>query len=193
MASLVARGYRARIDGTGVVVAADSAGGNQPRGGTRRARSTSATLEQILEDAERRRAADVASQGAAALAGVALVRHRGGAGHEEATVTARPLGSLSSDAGVVPLTPVPAGLLVGGVRVDSRTVKPGDLFFALRGADDDGARHARHAVANGAVARRRRVAGARRRARASPGSASPRRASRWASSPASGSDDPTRR
>ena len=67
-------------------------------------------------------------------------------------MTARPLGSLLSDAGVVPLTPVPPSLLVGGVRVDSRTVKPGDLFFGLRGAVDDGARHARHAVANGAVA-----------------------------------------
>jgi UDP-N-acetylmuramoyl-L-alanyl-D-glutamate--2,6-diaminopimelate ligase len=67
-------------------------------------------------------------------------------------VTARPLGSLLADAGVVPLTPVSASLVVGGVCVDSRTVKPGDLFFGLRGAVDDGARHARHAVANGAVA-----------------------------------------
>jgi UDP-N-acetylmuramoyl-L-alanyl-D-glutamate--2,6-diaminopimelate ligase len=57
-----------------------------------------------------------------------------------------------ADAGVVTLTPVPSTVLVGGVRVDSRAVKPGDLFFGLRGAVDDGARHARHAVANGAVA-----------------------------------------
>jgi UDP-N-acetylmuramoyl-L-alanyl-D-glutamate--2,6-diaminopimelate ligase len=57
-----------------------------------------------------------------------------------------------ADAGVVPLTPVSASLVVGGVCVDSRTVKPGDLFFGLRGAVDDGARHARHAVAKGAVA-----------------------------------------
>jgi UDP-N-acetylmuramoyl-L-alanyl-D-glutamate--2,6-diaminopimelate ligase len=57
-----------------------------------------------------------------------------------------------AEAGVVPLTPVPPSLLVGGVRVDSRAVTPGDLFFALRGAVDDGARYARHAVANGAVA-----------------------------------------
>jgi UDP-N-acetylmuramoyl-L-alanyl-D-glutamate--2,6-diaminopimelate ligase len=67
-------------------------------------------------------------------------------------VTARALGPLLAEAGVVPLTPVPASILIGGVRIDSRTVKPGDLFFALRGALDDGARHARHAVGNGAVA-----------------------------------------
>jgi UDP-N-acetylmuramoyl-L-alanyl-D-glutamate--2,6-diaminopimelate ligase len=59
---------------------------------------------------------------------------------------------LLADAGVVPLTPAPADLLVHGVRIDSRTVTPGDLFFALRGAQDDGARYARHAVAGGAVA-----------------------------------------
>jgi UDP-N-acetylmuramoyl-L-alanyl-D-glutamate--2,6-diaminopimelate ligase len=59
---------------------------------------------------------------------------------------------LLAGAGVVPLAPVPASLLIRGVRIDSRTVKPGDLFFALRGAVDDGARHARHAVVNGAVA-----------------------------------------
>jgi UDP-N-acetylmuramoyl-L-alanyl-D-glutamate--2,6-diaminopimelate ligase len=57
-----------------------------------------------------------------------------------------------AEAGVVPLTPVPPNLLVGGVRIDSRTVTPGDLFFALLGTVDDGARHARHAAANGAVA-----------------------------------------
>ncbi len=67
-------------------------------------------------------------------------------------MNARPLGPLLAEAGVVPLTPVPASLLVLGVRIDSRAVTPGDLFFALRGAVDDGARHARHAVANGAVA-----------------------------------------
>ena len=67
-------------------------------------------------------------------------------------MTARPLGSLFAGAGVVPLTPVPASLLVRGVRIDSRTVTPGDLFFALRGTVDDGARHARDAAVNGAVA-----------------------------------------
>jgi UDP-N-acetylmuramyl pentapeptide synthase len=107
-------------------------------------------------------------------------------------VSARPLGPLLAEAGVVPLTPVPPNLLVGGVRIDSRTVTPGDLFFALRGAVDDGVRHARHAAANGAVA----VVAESPRLRptpASPGCVSSRRASPWALSPASGSDDPTRR
>ena len=67
-------------------------------------------------------------------------------------MNARPLGALLAGAGVVPVTPVPANLLVRGVCIDSRNVAPGDLFFALRGAVDDGARHAAHAVVNGAVA-----------------------------------------
>ena len=67
-------------------------------------------------------------------------------------MSARALDSLLAAAGVVPLTAVPPHLLVHGVRVDSRSVKPGDLFFAMRGTEDDGARHARHAAANGAVA-----------------------------------------
>ncbi len=65
---------------------------------------------------------------------------------------ARALDSLLAAAGVVPLTAVPTQLLIHGVRIDSRSVKPGDLFFAMRGTEDDGARHARHAAANGAVA-----------------------------------------
>jgi UDP-N-acetylmuramoyl-L-alanyl-D-glutamate--2,6-diaminopimelate ligase len=67
-------------------------------------------------------------------------------------VTARALNSFLAGAGVTPLTAVPAGIVVQGVGIDSRSVKPGDLFFALRGAKDDGARHARHAAENGAVA-----------------------------------------
>jgi len=67
-------------------------------------------------------------------------------------LSARPLGSLLASAGIAPLTPVPAGLVVRGVSVDSRTLKPGDAFFALRGASDDGARHALDAVAHGASA-----------------------------------------
>jgi len=67
-------------------------------------------------------------------------------------MSARPLGALLAGAGVAPLTPVPEGLAVTGVRVDSRTVTPGDLFFALRGAADDGARHAEDAVSRGASA-----------------------------------------
>jgi UDP-N-acetylmuramoyl-L-alanyl-D-glutamate--2,6-diaminopimelate ligase len=41
---------------------------------------------------------------------------------------------------------------VGGVGVDSRTVRPGDLFFALSGTRTDGRRHAAEAVARGARA-----------------------------------------
>ncbi len=67
-------------------------------------------------------------------------------------MNARALDSLLAGAGVMPLTAVPAGVVVSGVCIDSRAVKPGDLFFALRGAEDDGARHATHAAGNGAVA-----------------------------------------
>ena len=41
---------------------------------------------------------------------------------------------------------------VAGLAVDSRAVKPGDLFFALAGARTDGARFIEQAVASGAVA-----------------------------------------
>jgi UDP-N-acetylmuramoyl-L-alanyl-D-glutamate--2,6-diaminopimelate ligase len=41
---------------------------------------------------------------------------------------------------------------VQGVAVDSRRVRPGDVFFALAGTREDGRRHAREAVARGAVA-----------------------------------------
>lgn len=43
-------------------------------------------------------------------------------------------------------------LAIGGLAVDSRAVKPGDLFFALAGAKTDGARFVAAAVAAGAVA-----------------------------------------
>jgi len=52
---------------------------------------------------------------------------------------------LSSAAGV-------GDVEVRGVAVDSRTVRPGDVFFALAGTREDGRRHAREAVARGAVA-----------------------------------------
>lgn len=45
-----------------------------------------------------------------------------------------------------------ADLTIGGLAVDSRAVKPGDLFFALAGAKTDGARFVAAAVAAGAVA-----------------------------------------
>ena len=46
-----------------------------------------------------------------------------------------------------------AGVLeISGLAVDSRAVKPGDLFFALAGAKSDGARFIDAAIAAGAVA-----------------------------------------
>ncbi|MCL2448013.1 MAG: UDP-N-acetylmuramoyl-L-alanyl-D-glutamate--2,6-diaminopimelate ligase [Polyangiaceae bacterium] len=45
-----------------------------------------------------------------------------------------------------------ASVLVRGVRHDSRTIEPGDLFVARAGANTDGARFVRDAVARGAVA-----------------------------------------
>ena len=41
---------------------------------------------------------------------------------------------------------------VTGLAVDSRTVKPGDLFFALAGSKTDGSRFIDAAIAAGAVA-----------------------------------------
>jgi UDP-N-acetylmuramoyl-L-alanyl-D-glutamate--2,6-diaminopimelate ligase len=41
---------------------------------------------------------------------------------------------------------------ISGLAVDSRAVKPGDLFFALAGAKTDGARFIEAAIAGGAVA-----------------------------------------
>ncbi|MET0878316.1 MAG: UDP-N-acetylmuramoyl-L-alanyl-D-glutamate--2,6-diaminopimelate ligase, partial [Tardiphaga sp.] len=47
----------------------------------------------------------------------------------------------------------PAGdLAIEGLAVDSRAVKPGDLFFALAGARTDGSRFVTQAIAAGAVA-----------------------------------------
>jgi UDP-N-acetylmuramoyl-L-alanyl-D-glutamate--2,6-diaminopimelate ligase len=67
-------------------------------------------------------------------------------------VSARRLASLLSDAGVTPLGPVPSDPWIRGIRIDSRAVEPGDLFFALRGAKDDGVRHAPQAATRGAAA-----------------------------------------
>ena len=50
------------------------------------------------------------------------------------------------------LEPAVAALEVTGVALDSRVVKPGDLFFALAGSKTDGARFIDAAVAAGAVA-----------------------------------------
>ena len=46
----------------------------------------------------------------------------------------------------------PVNVPVSGLRHDSREVEPGDLFFALPGSKTDGNRHAREALAKGAVA-----------------------------------------
>ena len=67
-------------------------------------------------------------------------------------MSARSLSTLLHGAGVVPLDPLDADPLVSGVRVDSRDVRPGDLFFALKGSREDGVRHAPEAVRKGAVA-----------------------------------------
>jgi len=56
---------------------------------------------------------------------------------------------LGDDAGIEPPF---AGLEATGLAVDSRVVKPGDLFFALAGSKTDGARFIDAAIAAGAVA-----------------------------------------
>src|SRR2546430_9763438 len=56
---------------------------------------------------------------------------------------------FSDDATIDPQAETTA---VSGLAVDSRTVKPGDLFFALSGSKTDGARFIDAAIASGAVA-----------------------------------------
>ena len=46
----------------------------------------------------------------------------------------------------------PAPLIFSGVQCDSRRVRPGDLFVALTGSRDDGARYAAAALANAVAA-----------------------------------------
>jgi UDP-N-acetylmuramoyl-L-alanyl-D-glutamate--2,6-diaminopimelate ligase len=50
------------------------------------------------------------------------------------------------------IDPQAEAIVVTGLAVDSRTVKPGDLFFALAGSKTDGARFIDSAIAAGAVA-----------------------------------------
>jgi UDP-N-acetylmuramoyl-L-alanyl-D-glutamate--2,6-diaminopimelate ligase len=50
------------------------------------------------------------------------------------------------------IDPQAKAAVVTGIAMDSRAVKPGDLFFALAGAKTDGARFVDAAIASGAVA-----------------------------------------
>src|SRR3979409_1738092 len=52
----------------------------------------------------------------------------------------------------VTIDPQAEAAVVTGLAVDSRAVKPGDLFFALAGSKTDGARFIDSAIASGAVA-----------------------------------------
>ena len=61
------------------------------------------------------------------------------------------LGDLFSD-NDVPLDPAAASVSVTGLAVDSRAVKPGDMFFALAGSKTDGSKFIAQAVSKGAVA-----------------------------------------
>ncbi|MEE4381838.1 MAG: Mur ligase domain-containing protein, partial [Pseudomonadales bacterium] len=63
----------------------------------------------------------------------------------------RPLAALLDAAGVEPVAAVPA-VAVAGVAMDSRRLRPGELFLAVPGLRDDGRRHLADAVARGAAA-----------------------------------------
>ena len=67
-------------------------------------------------------------------------------------MTERSLGSLLASAGIVASDRVVPDTMVRGVALDSRTVRPGDVFFALKGAHEDGTRFAPEALRRGAVA-----------------------------------------
>jgi UDP-N-acetylmuramoyl-tripeptide--D-alanyl-D-alanine ligase len=60
--------------------------------------------------------------------------------------------TLADLAGAVGAQSAPEGTVTGEVRIDSRLVRPGDVFVALRGEHQDGHEFARTAVESGAVA-----------------------------------------
>jgi UDP-N-acetylmuramoyl-L-alanyl-D-glutamate--2,6-diaminopimelate ligase len=67
-------------------------------------------------------------------------------------MTQRSLGALFASAGIVASDRVVPDTMIRGVAMDSRNVRPGDVFFALKGAREDGTRFAPEACRRGAVA-----------------------------------------
>src|SRR5882724_11313699 len=66
---------------------------------------------------------------------------------DDATIDPQAEAAVVADA-----TEVTDATEVSGLAVDSRAVRPGDLFFALAGAKTDGTRFIAQAMASGAVA-----------------------------------------
>ena len=91
------------------------------------------------------------------------------AGPRPEAVLPRSLAEVSAHLGVALVPGTPAGQVGGqvtGVTLDSRAVRPGDLYAALPGARTHGADYAADAARSGAVAALTDPAGARRVARA---------------------------
>jgi UDP-N-acetylmuramoyl-L-alanyl-D-glutamate--2,6-diaminopimelate ligase len=65
---------------------------------------------------------------------------------------AAPLSTLLRGAGVEPLSTVGTDPMIAGVSLDSRRVRPGDLFFAIRGLEADGEAFVPEALRRGARA-----------------------------------------
>lgn len=62
------------------------------------------------------------------------------------------LAELASWCGGAVHPPAAESLMIAGVSTDSRTIKPGELYVAIRGLNMDGHRFIRHAAVSGAVA-----------------------------------------
>ena len=58
---------------------------------------------------------------------------------------------LTAIAAALGCTLAVAGVRVAGWSIDSRTVQPGDLFFALKGPNHDAHQHVSHVLASGAA------------------------------------------